>query len=253
MDGKIKRFASSLMCNVTIWTLIVGLLCSMLMGRVHAGSPDEGPPWRYVGAGIPAQVGVVAIAIAPSDSRIMYVATAEPGGLYRSADGGFRWEKVANGLSVGVLSVIVHPTNPYLVYIGTVNGVYRTAGSGEGADGGRPTGSPLQGKDEGDWHHLPALDVSFIYAVSFVTEPAPRLLAGSEQGVFWSEDGGETWWRGSVDCAVLSLSVTANGTVYAGTEGQGVMVSRDGGLTWDSAGGQLARRRFPLCIVMMVG
>ena len=234
MDGKTRRFASSLMCNVTIWALIVGLLCSVLMGMVHAGSPDEDSAWRTIGEGIPAQVGVVTVAIAPSDPRIMYMATAEPGGLYRSDDGGFRWERAANGLSVGVLSVTVHPTDPYLVYAGTVNGVYRTAGL------------PPQRKNEGDWRYLPALDVSFVYAVSFVTEPAPRVLAGSEQGVFWSEDSGETWYRGGVDCAVLSLSTAADGTVYAGTEGQGVMVSRDGGLTWDSAGGRLAQETIPI-------
>ena len=58
-----------------------------------------------------------------------------------------------------------------------------------------------------------------------------RLYAGSENGVFVSEDRGESWLPTSFNNSVSTLTVDG-ATVYAGTWSQGVFRSDDTGVTW---------------------
>ncbi len=61
----------------------------------------------------------------------------------------------------------------------------------------------------------------------------PRLYAGSDNGVFTSMDGGNSWFPTSFNNPVSTLTVNGD-TVYVGTWGQGVFRSDDAGLTWKS-------------------
>ena len=58
-----------------------------------------------------------------------------------------------------------------------------------------------------------------------------RLYAGSRNGVFVSEDGGNSWAPTSFNHSISTLTVDED-TVYAGTWSQGVFRSDDAGLTW---------------------
>ena len=58
-----------------------------------------------------------------------------------------------------------------------------------------------------------------------------RLYAGSDNGVFVSEDGGSSWSPTSFNNSVSTLTVNGD-TIYAGTWYQGVFRSDDAGLTW---------------------
>ena len=58
-----------------------------------------------------------------------------------------------------------------------------------------------------------------------------RLYAGSRNGVFISEDGGNSWLPTSFNNSVSTLTVNGD-TIYAGTWYQGVFRSDDAGLTW---------------------
>ena len=58
-----------------------------------------------------------------------------------------------------------------------------------------------------------------------------RLYAGSYNGVFISEDGGNSWTPTSFNNSVSTLTVDGD-TVYAGTWYQGVFRSDDAGLAW---------------------
>lgn len=60
-----------------------------------------------------------------------------------------------------------------------------------------------------------------------------RLYAGSDTGVFVSEDGGNSWLPTSFNDPVSTLTVNRD-TIYVGTWGQGVFRSDDAGLTWKS-------------------
>ncbi len=74
---------------------------------------------------------------------------------------------------------------------------------------------------------------------------AGRLYAGTDEGVFLSEDGGETWRganEGLTDSNIRSLLAVA-GRLYAGTLGGGVFLSEDGGTTWQPANGPIPMRQ----------
>ncbi len=58
-----------------------------------------------------------------------------------------------------------------------------------------------------------------------------RLYAGSDNGVFVSEDGGNSWSPTSFNDPVSTLTVNGE-LVYVGTWGKGVFRSDDAGLTW---------------------
>ena len=58
-----------------------------------------------------------------------------------------------------------------------------------------------------------------------------RLYAGSDNGVFVSEDGGNSWFPTSFNDPVSTLTVNGD-TIYVGTWVQGVFRSDDAGLTW---------------------
>ena len=58
-----------------------------------------------------------------------------------------------------------------------------------------------------------------------------RLYAGSDNGVFVSEDGGNSWFPTSFNDPVTTLTVDRD-TIYVGTWVQGVFRSDDTGLTW---------------------
>ena len=59
----------------------------------------------------------------------------------------------------------------------------------------------------------------------------PRLYAGSDNGVFTSMDGGNSWFPTSFNNPVSTLTVDRD-TIYVGTWVQGVFRSDDAGLTW---------------------
>ncbi len=193
---------------------------------------DWALPWRSAGEGIPAQIGIAAMAIAPSARRVMYLAAYEPGGLYRSADGGESWQAANQGLEgLAPLAIAVHPDDPDLAWLGTMVGGYRTA------DGGQ------------SWQPMAGLPAVPIYTLA-VTPDGRTLYAGGEAtGIWRSDDGGQMWGESQpaegLD-AVLSLTLTPDGGILAGTAGQGVWYSQDGGVNWQKGGGELAQSHVPL-------
>ena len=141
--------------------------------------------WEVVDKGLPAELGVQAIAVHPENRSIVFMAGTD--GAYRSDDHGNRWEKlplpVANRQ---VWSFLIHPRNPNILYLGTAPvGVLRSD------DGGA------------NWRSLPGATlpeyVKMPYpnrVVSLQAHPLDpdTLFAGMEVGgVMRSTDAGETW------------------------------------------------------------
>ena len=72
--------------------------------------PQVSSRWQPAGQGIPAQIGVAGIAVAPSDPLVIYLAACEPGGIYRSDDGGQTWYPANGGLeTLAPITLGVHP------------------------------------------------------------------------------------------------------------------------------------------------
>ena len=120
---------------------------------------------------------VTALALSPLRPSIVFAASSE--GLYRTTDGGGRWQLLAGGIWKYKLDgVVIDPKNPAIVYAVGPGGVFKSTDGGEnwgpaviGLAGSRPTALAI---DPGD----PAI-----------------LYVGTDKGVFRSGNAGVTWER----------------------------------------------------------
>ncbi len=94
----------------------------------------------------PASAAVGSVAIAPSDSRIVWMGTGDQAnarssysgkGVFKSIDGGATWQDMGLSDSHHIARIVIHPTNPDVVYVAAIGhlfstnderGVFRTTG-----------------------------------------------------------------------------------------------------------------------------
>jgi photosystem II stability/assembly factor-like uncharacterized protein len=203
----------------------------------HAYHQAEGDVWRQSSGALEPweyRERRISLLSQPGDSNTLY-ATAFPGGLYKTTDGGQSWRELDVGLgSAGVLSLFAHPEDARVLYAGTTSGLRRSD------DGGETWHLWNAGWPVGQW----------VTGVAFVPQ-APDVMYACSQGdegretkderggaVMKSVDGGETWvemMRG-LDLGQGFYEVLVDRfdeeVVYVVTEREGVFVSRDGGATW---------------------
>ena len=193
---------------------------------------------------------VTRMAIAPSDSNVMYAASQ--GSIYRTSDGGVTWtwvgdiyQQYGDTPSTTIFATLrdlqIAPDNPDHVYAGTETGINISQ------NGGR------------DWTNtMPGL----VYVNSIAIDPinSDNIWIGTGRpytqsdaeiiGIFKSTDGGETWQEKlpretpgeeELDSVEVILFDTNNPmTIYAGTRkwddlggyNGGLRKSTDGGETW---------------------
>lgn len=129
---------------------------------------------------------------------------------------GLLWGKTSGPEGAEIAALLGDPASGNL-YAGTrTGGVYRSI------DGGRRW-APINGN----------LAVRYIYSLY---RRGTRLFAGTVDGVFYTDNDGLSWRPGFRGGAVLSFAEQGS-TLYAGTIGIGVRVSKDGGQTWQAGGG----------------
>jgi photosystem II stability/assembly factor-like uncharacterized protein len=160
-----------------------------------------------------------AVAIAPSDSDVLWVGTGEPNdrnssgwgnGIYRSTDGGGTWQNVGLKESRAVARIIVHPTNPEIAYVAAVGHLWADGGDRglfKTTDGGKNWKAVLQAPAPhaartgcGDVAFDPS-NPEIIYAALYARQRAPwgftfgPAFTGGEDvgGIFKSSNGGATW------------------------------------------------------------
>src|SRR6185369_11477597 len=115
-------------------------------------STDGGKTWRHLGLRNAQQIG--AILVHPRDPNLVYVAALghpyganEERGVFRSSDGGERWQKVLyKDENTGAIALAFDPKNPKVIYTDLwsarqgpwENGAWQGPGSGlyKTADGG---------------------------------------------------------------------------------------------------------------------
>ena len=113
------------------------------------------------------------VTIAPSNSNIIWVGTGENNGgrhisfgdgVYKSLDGGQTWKNMGLSKSEHVSDIIIHPTNPDIVWVsaqgplwsgGGERGLYKTI------DGGETWKQVLKPADE--WTGVTSLPVSYTH------------------------------------------------------------------------------------------
>ncbi len=235
------------------------------LGTVFYVAAASGGVWKTTNGGMSwsavfdqASVGSIgAVAVAPSNSDIVWVGTGEDNnqrsssfgdGVYRSTDGGRTFRNMGLRGSQHVGKIRVHPTDPNTVLVAAVGplwaaggerGVYKTT------DGG-VTWRNVLSVDE----HTGAADIvldpsdpDVIYVSTLQRERRAYSYVGGGpgSGIWKSTDGGESWTRlreglPTSDMGRIGLDVSWShpATVYAVVEGseQGVYRSDDAGASW---------------------
>jgi photosystem II stability/assembly factor-like uncharacterized protein len=166
-------------------------------------TPDDNYSTYYYG-GPPT---VTALALAPSDSSIVY-AGGDTGFVYRSDDGGENWSDLH--AEVGPVNALaVDSCEPEIVHAGGWGTVYRSL------DGGHT------------WSAATAFpwssEVPFLAAYAIARDPrhSSTIFAGTSSGLAWSIDRGATWkkFEPALNEPVRSIAIDSSGRfLYAGTE-----------------------------------
>jgi len=152
-------------------------------------SDDGGDHWTEItpaaNKGFPAKpYGRIAVAVAPSDSKIVYAfVETVSGALYRSGDGGATWERRDNSQNMVwrpfyFALLIVDPTNP--------ERLFKTDGSLIQSHDGGKTFANTGGGAHGDFHDV------------WIDPKDPdQVITGDDGGLWFSKDGGNRWWKGN--------------------------------------------------------
>jgi photosystem II stability/assembly factor-like uncharacterized protein len=242
------------------------------VGQVDGGvwkSDDYGRTWNPIFDEEPTQ-SIGAIAVASSDSSIVYVASGEGlhrpdlsvgDGIYKSTDAGKSWRHLGLRDGQQIPALAVDPKNPNRLFAAVLGhpygpneerGIYRSTDGGE-------TWKKVLYKDQntgGSDVLIEPSNPNVVYAALWEARLGPwedgNSYEGTKGGLFKSTDGGETWrplTKGLPDklaqiqvdlCAsdsnrlYATIATTKQGG-YASAAGLGVYRSDDAGESWTKA------------------
>ena len=252
-------------------------------GRVYLGSDvaglwrsdDYGDNWSFQTRGL-GNLNVAVIAVAPSNSSTVYAGTK--GGLYVSKDAGLSWQaadslggKIRFSRPASYRSIAVSRANADHVCVGSSKGIvacsedagasWRVLGPDYGPFDETTTITSLAvspdesvlwaGSKKGLARYSFADDRWSILADApkpvsdfvVVGTEKPTLIAAGQPSLWFSEDGGASWWPSAQvpngDTSRIAARRDENGLFLSiiwnkGWEG-GVLTSSDRGVTWQSA------------------
>jgi len=239
------------------------------IGQVDGGvwkSTDFGRTWNPIFEHQDTQ-SIGAIAVAPSDSRIVYVASGEGlhrpdlsvgNGIYRSDDSGQTWTHLGLHDGQQIPALAVDPANPnrlFAAVLGHPYGPNAERGIFRSTDGGKSWDKVLYKSDRvgGSDVVLDPKNPNIVYASLWEETLGPwedgNSYAGTGGGLFKSTDGGATWKQLTnglpenlvqINVAIAAsdpqrlyatLSTTGEGG-YANAKGLGVYRSDDAGASW---------------------
>jgi photosystem II stability/assembly factor-like uncharacterized protein len=183
------------------------------MGAVNGGvwkSDDYGRTWNPIFDGQPTQ-SIGAIAVAPSDPNIIYVASGEGlarpdlsvgDGIYKSTDAGKTWTHLGLRNSQGIPALAVDPHNPNRVFAAALGhpyganderGIYLSTDGGENWQRVLSKDANVGGSDV----EIDPSSADVVYASLWEVRLGPwedgNQYSGTGGGLFKSTDGGKTW------------------------------------------------------------
>jgi photosystem II stability/assembly factor-like uncharacterized protein len=197
---------------------------------------DRGGSWeRITPANDPELRGFHSVATDPRDVDVIYVGTNHL--PWKTVDGGKNW-KLAGSKKNGVIedsdimAIHIDEANPDIVLMSACSGIYRSLDASE-------NWTKIQG--------IPYTSRRTLVIYQHPTKPEV-IFAGTTEGLWLSANGGkpDSWQR------VTSLRLVINAVaihpdrperVFLGTQDNGVMVSNDGGETYDPSNAGFINRQ----------
>lgn len=187
-------------------------------------APATGGLWKTINAGVTFEpqfqqegsISIGAVAVAPSDPNIVWVGTGEENprnsaswgdGVYRSTDGGKTWTNMGLRQSYQIGAVVIHPTNPDIVYVGALGRLWGSSeerGLFKTTDGGKTWQNILHIDDRTgviDIRMHPT-DPNTLIAATYVRERDmqdsipdydPSVKWSINSGIYKTVDGGKTF------------------------------------------------------------
>jgi photosystem II stability/assembly factor-like uncharacterized protein len=188
----------------------------------------------------------------------------------KTTDAAASWNNNNTGLTGSLTSIAVAPNAPNTLYVGSLNGIYRSTDAGltwtktlsTGLSSpnplsiavdptnasvvytGLPDGGLYKSTDAGNsWSQTGTTPISLASVFSIVFDPVTptTMYAGSGGGAFKSIDGGATWTAinnfglsFSPSVRAIAIDPTSPATIYAGTFGNGFFKSTNGGASWSA-------------------
>ena len=235
-------------------SVFIACICTVLSAAAQAPEPPKNDQlsFRFVGP----RVGnrVASVAGIPGDPSTYYGGAAS-GGVWKSTDGGNRWDPVFDKQSAAAIGALaVAPSQPSTVWAGTGeawvirdsdvmgDGIYKSTDAGKTW---KNMGLPKSGRIGRIIVHPDNPDIVFACVLGRTTGPQ------QERGVYRTTDGGKSWDRvlfadEKTGCSGLSMDPQNPHTLFAGMwqvemhtwaelsggPGSGVWASHDGGTTW---------------------
>ncbi len=213
------------------------------------------------------------LAIAPSDTQQVWAGTGEPnsrnsidpgGGIYKSTDGGLTWTLKGLEKTEAIGRIVVHPTNPNIVYVAALGATWRTnpeRGLYKTTDGGDTWQLVKFISDKAGFvdvvMHPTNPDILFAASWQRLRTPYSLTSGGPGSGLWKTTDGGTTWTEvkgggfpaGTKGRIGLDIARSNGNIIYAMVEAadeqpgggftperapknNGLWRSTDGGATW---------------------
>src|SRR5581483_6447756 len=200
-----------------------------------------------------------AIAVAPSDAKVLYVGTGETDirndmitgdGIYKSVDSGKTWKYAGLKDTRTTSKIVIAPHDPNVVYAASMGHVFAPnpdRGVFKSTDGGKTWQKVLFVDDKTGAIDLvmDPRDPNVLYAAMWQAQRTPWTLddGGPGSGLYKSTDGGAHWSnitrnpglpRGVLGRIGIDVAASNPNIVFAivQAKGGGVFRSADGGATW---------------------
>jgi photosystem II stability/assembly factor-like uncharacterized protein len=231
---------------------------------------DGGHSWKPITDGQLKLGSIGAIAVAPSNTNVIYAGTGEApmrgnashgDGVYKSTDAGKTWVHVGLEDTEQIGKICVDPKDPNLVYVaavGHMSGPNEERGVFRSKDGGKSWQKVLFKSDKAGASDL-IIDPgnsNVLYATiwQFKREPWGFESGGPDGGMWKTVDGGDTWKeigknpglpKGVVGRIGITVSPVNPDRVWALVEAAdgGIFRSDDAGATWKKVNDQRILRQ----------
>ncbi len=244
-------------------------------GAVGGGvwrSTDEGVEWKNISDGkLPGPSSSIgAIAVAPSDPKILYAGTGEadirsdviPGdGVYKSTDAGQTWQYAGLRDTHSISAILVDPKDANVVYAASMGHVFKSnpdRGVFKSSDGGKSWQKVLFVDDNTgaiclvmDPNHPEVMYATMWQAVRM---PWGLSSGGPGSGIYKTTDGGAHWSNITRNPGLpqtvlgrigVSIAASKPDIVYAIIQAKdgGVFRSDDAGATWKRVNDEMKLRQ----------